>query len=186
MLAHARGAGSSACRARRRRCPGSRRTASSSGCARQRWPGAREGRDLVALQPAAARALDDQVEHLAARSSSGSAGGCAGEAACSARSSGGRSTGAAARRPARRPGRRRSRASVWPGSAYIRSMLKVSKACARLVHRGARLRGVVHAADGAAGCRRRSSARRSTAASRRRRGRRGSARARRCRGWPRA
>ena len=47
-----------------------------------------------------------------------------------------------------RRGRHRGRASVWPGSAYIRSRLKVSKAAGRLLHRGDGLRAVVHAADG--------------------------------------
>ena len=144
-----RGAGSSACRARRRRCRGSRRTASSSGCARSDGPAARRPRPRSAPGPPPRVRSTMQVEHVGRECRRRAAPAGAWRTRCSARSSGGRSTGAAARTPAPVAGRRRSSASVWPGSAYIRSRLKVSKAarasstaaraCARVVHAAERL-----------------------------------------------
>jgi hypothetical protein len=116
-----------ACRARRRRCPGSRRTASSSGCARSGGP-AGKGRHLVARQAVAPRCARTIRSSMSL-----------------ARSSSGRRAGAWRRRVGldrqvvdrqvrRREGQRlvevgaAGRQADWPGSAYIRSMLKVSKA----------------------------------------------------------
>ena len=92
--------------------------------------GAREGRDLVALQPGGGGALGDAGPACRWPGRRRAAPAAAlREHACSARASGGRSTGAAAANAsAVSQVGLAAAASVWPGSAYIRSRLKVSKA----------------------------------------------------------
>ena len=123
----------------------------------------RERRDLVALEAAAAVRSTMRSSIVAARSSSGSGGGCV------ANQRVGLDRQVVDRQVRRLERERRvevgrSSASVWPGSAYIRSMLKVSKAALRLLDRGARLRARRARGRAPAAWRRRSSARRSTGA----------------------
>ena len=160
-----RGAGSSACRARRRRCRGSRRTASSSGCARSGGRAARRPRPRSA--PGPRRAVRSVI-----RSSMSLAQVVVGQARRRrVREQRVRlDRQVVDRQVRRREGQRRvevgaaARASVWPGQRVHQVEVEGVEAARRLLDRGARLRARRARGRARAAARRRSSARRSTAA----------------------